>query len=171
MNIELRKITINDSENVVRWRNNPLVKANLYSQDDLTIEQHINYFHKYIESGLVHQFIIVADDVPCGTSFLKNIDLVSKRAEFGIFIGENDYRGKGIGKVGTRKTIEFGFKKLGLCSIYLTVLKDNVAAISSYEAVGFEIIKILKDDYSRNGISFDVIEMEINVDEFELQGR
>ena len=166
MTIDLRKITINDSEIIVKWRNSPSVKENLYSQDDLTIEQHINYFHKYIDAGLIHQFIIIVDDIPCGTSFLKNIDLASKRAEFGIFIGESSYRGKGVGKAVTKKTIEYGFKELDLKSIYLTVLKNNITALRSYETVGFKVTKTIHDGYSRNGVFFDVVEMEINTNDY-----
>ena len=167
MNIELRNISIDDSEDIVKWRNNHSVKANLYSQEDLTLEGQINYFHKYIESGLVHQFIIVVDGVSCGTSFLKNIDFVSKQAEFGIFIGDNNYRGKGIGKVATKKTIEYGFCFLRLQSIYLTVLKDNNIAISSYKSVGFKEKRIMKNNYLRDDVFFDVVEMEINSHDFK----
>ena len=167
MIVELRKISLEDSENLVKWRNNPRVRVNLFSQDELTVDQHINYYHKYVVTGLVCQFVIVADGVDCGTSFLKNIDNVSKKAEFGIFIGEDSFRGKGIGEIATRKTVEYGFESLKLELIYLSVLEDNYAALNSSKKAGFEVLKTIEKGYSRNNVDFDVVEMGLSAQKYE----
>ena len=167
MIVELRKITLEDSEKLVKWRNNPRVRVNLFSQDELTVDQHINYYHKYVETGLVCQFVIVADGVDCGTSFLKNIDNVSKKAEFGIFIGEDSFRGKGIGKTATRKTVEFGFESMKLELIHLSVLEDNYAALNSYKKAGFRVLRTIEKGYTRNGKDFNVVEMGLSSLEYD----
>ena len=167
MIVELRKISLEDSENLVKWRNNPRVRVNLFSQDELTVDQHINYYHKYVETGLVCQFVIVADGVDCGTSFLKNIDNVSKKAEFGIFIGEDSFRGKGIGKIATRKTVEFGFETLKLDLIYLSVFENNYAALNSYKRAGFRVLRTIEKEYSRENVGLNVVEMGLSAKEFE----
>ena len=161
MQIVLRPITIEDSASIVKWRNCPEVKQNLYSQDDLSINQQHDYFHKFIETKKIYQHIIVVDGVACGTTFLKNIDNLNKCAEFGIFIGEPTFRGKGIGAFSTRKTIEFGFKELHLQCIYLTVFSNNVNAIKSYEKAGFKITKNDLKYTLSNGSIVDVTEMVI----------
>ena len=167
MIVELRKITLEDSEKLVKWRNNPRVRVNLFSQDELTVDQHINYFHKYIETGVVCQFVIVVDGVDCGTSFLKNIDYVSKKAEFGIFIGEDSFRGKGIGKTATLKTVEFGFESLNLEFICLSVLEDNYPALDSYKKAGFRVLRTIEKGYSRNNVDFNVVEMGLFAKEYD----
>ena len=161
MNIELRKLSLSDTSNIVKWRNSPEVKKNLYSQEDVTEEQHTNYYHKFIETGKIAQFVIVADGVDCGTTFLKHIDQDKKEAEFGIFIGESDYRGKGISSVATRKMVEYGFNVLELKRIYLTVLEDNIPAIKGYIKAGFKQTRVLDNGYSRDGILFNIVEMAI----------
>ena len=161
MNIELRILSLADTDNIIRWRNSPEVKKNLFSQDDVTKEQHIDYFHKYVESGKISQFIIIVDGVECGTTFLKNIDNIKKEAEFGIFIGEADYRGKGISSIVTKKMIDYGFSNLNLVKIYLTVFEGNIAAIKSYIKAGFKQIEFIEKGYCRNGIFYNIIKMAI----------
>lgn len=53
MNVEIRKIVLEDTKNIVKWRNSPDVKLYLYSQEELTEEQHIAYFNNYIVTGKV----------------------------------------------------------------------------------------------------------------------
>ena len=161
MNIDLRKLSLKDTVNIIKWRNSSEVKINLYSQENVTEKQHINYYHRYVETGRIAQFIIVADGVDCGTTFLKNIDYVKKEAEFGIFIGEANFRGKGISSVATKKTVEYGFNVIGLNKIYLTVFEDNIPAIKSYLKAGFIKTRTIINGYCRNGVFFNVVEMAI----------
>lgn len=162
MNIVLRPLRIEDTSNIVKWRNRDDVKKNLFTQSDITEEQHLNYYHDFIETKKVYQFIIVADGVDCGTTFLKNIDYINKRAEFGIFIGDPSFRGKGVGSFATSKTIEIGFNELFLNSIYLTVFSENKAAINSYKKAGFKIVNSDQKHFLSNGSFVYVSMMEIN---------
>ena len=161
MEVELRKMSLSDTENVVKWRNSPNVKKNLYSQENITAEQHAGYFKKYVETGKIKQFIIVADGVDCGTAFLKNIDIDKKEAEFGIFIGEDEYRGKGLSPIVAKKVAAFGFNDLCLKKIYLTVFEDNIAAIKGYIRAGFKQTGKIENGYCRDGVFYNIIEMEI----------
>lgn len=54
----------------------------------------------------------------------------------GILIGEKDYRGKGVSTEILIKTAHY-LKEIGLKKMVLGVEKDNVAAIKSYQKVGF----------------------------------
>ncbi len=161
MNIELRKLSISDTSNIVKWRNSPEVKKNLYSQEDVTEEQHIGYYHKYVETGRVSQFIIVADGIDCGTTFLKNIDQEKLEAEFGIFIGELEYRGKGISTIATKKIVDYGFNTLNLKRVYLTVFEDNIPAIRGYLKAGFTKTGLIDKGYCRNNVYYNIVEMSI----------
>lgn len=161
MNIELRKLSLYDTAKIVKWRNSTEVKKNLYSQEDITEEQHINYYHKYVESGRIVQFIIVVDGIDCGTAFLKNIDNQKKEAEFGIFIGEPEYRGKGISTIVTQRLVKFGFNVLALRRIYLTVFEENIPAIKGYLRAGFAKVRLIEKGYCRNDVFYNIVEMSI----------
>ena len=161
----LREINESDTENIVKWRNKQFVKCNLFSQDDITSEQHLEYYKKLCLSGHVKQFIIQINDgfevSEIGTTFLKNLDCVSRKAEFGIFIGEEDALGKGFGSSATRKMVEYAFLELHLNRVYLSVFADNASAIKAYEKSGFIIEGRLKQDQLRDNEFVDVIIMGI----------
>ncbi|MBO5479007.1 MAG: UDP-4-amino-4,6-dideoxy-N-acetyl-beta-L-altrosamine N-acetyltransferase [Clostridia bacterium] len=147
-NVELRSITLEDTSNILKWRNNPSVKKNFCIQEDLTKETHLNWFHNKILTKEVVQFIIIEkpSNTPVGSTYLRDIDRHAKKAEFGIFIGEETARGKGIGTSATKLIIDYGFKKLGLHKIYLRVFSNNIQAIKAYEKAGFEYEGTAKDD-------------------------
>ena len=139
MKVELRELSLNDTEKIVRWRNQDFVLENFIDKRLITKESHINYYHSRIETGLVKQFIIVCDEIDVGTTFLRDIDYQKKEAEFGIFIGEKDYLSKGVGSKAAKLIVEFGFDQLKLDRIFLRVLANNVRAQKSYEKVGFHL--------------------------------
>ncbi len=144
MKVKLRKIALSDTANIVRWRNSVDVRKNLFTQDDLTEEQHINWFHSKVEPGFCAQYIIEAygesgiHDI--GTTFIKGIDKEKKEGEFGVFIGEASFRGKHLSAEITKEMIQIGFQELNLKRIWLSVFEDNSAAIKAYRNVGFTLI-------------------------------
>ena len=161
--IELRKITEQDTHNIVKWRNQKFVKRNLFTQTDLSAEQHNNWLKAYVQTGMCSQYIIVAyENGVCkdiGTTFIKNIDGFSKKGEFGIFIGEKEYLGRGYGKIATKLMLDIAFSELNLHRVYLYVMSDNVAAIKAYESVGFVVEGVLRQDFFRDGSFIDIVMM------------
>lgn len=161
--VQLRPLCREDTAKIVAWRNRDDVRFNLYNPSLLTAEQHLWYFDHVVSTGKVHQFVIqvVEDDTvwDIGTTFLKSIDSQNQKAEFGIFIGEPDARGKGFVPHAIMEILGYGFEQLGLNRIYLSVQADNMAAIRSYEYAGFRLEGILRDDFVRNGKYIDVVMM------------
>lgn len=161
--ITLRNITLNDTKNIIQWRNNPIVLKNFIDQTPLTEKIHMEWYNTKIKQGLVYQKIIYSKELKkdIGSVFLRNISKTHKKGEFGIFIGENDARGKGYGQLATQQFIINIFKTLKLHKIYLRVLAKNVLAIESYKKAGFNIVGIFQDDVYINSQFFDIIFMEI----------
>jgi len=163
--VELRKIIISDTANIIKWRNSEEVRRNLFSQIELTEEYHIKYLHDIVETGKCFQYIIVikenGNSIDIGTVFIKNIDYKNCKGEFGIFIGESSARGKGYAKLATIEILRIAFTEIMLNRVYLTVIFDNIAAIKSYEKAGFKMEGRLRSDYCRNGEYVDVIIMGI----------
>lgn len=97
----IRPITVEDTANIVTWRNSAFVSRNVFTQSELTREQHLRWLNECVFSGKCWQFIIEAElndtMTPIGTTFIKNIDRYAGTGEFGIFIGEMLAVGKGYG--------------------------------------------------------------------------
>lgn len=161
----LREICEEDTSNIVKWRNSIAVKSNLFTQTDLTEDMHMNWLNDYVKTGLCKQYIIVVKEgnsfTDIGTTFIKKIDYINQEGEFGIFIGNSNYRGKGYSFKATQLIIDIGFKKLGLKRIYLYVVADNIPAIKTYKKVGFCECGVDKEKFYRGIKAIDVIIMEI----------
>lgn len=75
----LRPIKMDDTNKIVKWRNNQNVKKNFIFRDEITKEIHQNWMHTKVQSGVVVQFIIERkiDEIqrrPIGTVYYRNID-------------------------------------------------------------------------------------------------
>jgi UDP-4-amino-4,6-dideoxy-N-acetyl-beta-L-altrosamine N-acetyltransferase len=173
--VVLRLITKNDTEDIVRWRNKDSVKKNLYTQNELTAEQHEKWLKTKVMTGSCVQFIIEIHSkdshMGIGTVFIKNIDIANSKGEFGIFIGEENARGKGYATIATSMILDHAFKSLNLNRIYLTVFSDNLAAIRAYEKAGFLIEGILRQDFHRYDGFVDVTCMGITIDKWKTSNK
>ncbi|MBE6787810.1 MAG: GNAT family N-acetyltransferase [Ruminococcaceae bacterium] len=162
-NVKIRPITLEDTENIIKWRNNPSVRNNFIYRDVFTKETHLNWYNNRILTGDVVQFIIYSDVLSkdVGSVYLRDIDKVNQKAEFGIFIGEDDCRGLGIGTKATSLILDYGFNELGLNRIFLRVFKRNIGAIKAYKNAGFIEEGIFREDVMFDGKGEDMVYMGI----------
>ncbi len=109
--VMLRPITDADTDLIVKWRNTPSVVQNFIFRQTFTPEMHRSWLATKVATGQVVQYIIVdkADGKPVGSVYYRDIDPHNRSAEYGIFIGEESARGKGLGTETARLFTDFGF--------------------------------------------------------------
>lgn len=151
--VSIRPITAADTENIIRWRNSPSVRMNFVYREDFTAEGHNRWLTDVIGAGKAVQFIITVNSTgqDIGSVYLRDIDPVNDKAEFGIFIGEDCARGNGYGTEATRLICEYGFSVLGLHKIILRVFDYNKGAIAAYKKAGFKEEALFVDDVKIDG--------------------
>lgn len=136
----------------LRWLNNP--KVNRYIGDKLgektTLKEQEKWFKNYQKDKNKKFFTIFFDNKPVGVVGLSNISKQNRKADLFIMIGEDRYRGKGIGKQAMEWIIEYGFKKLRLHKINLGVIEDNKIAVKLYKKLGFKIEGKMIDEVYNN---------------------
>lgn len=138
--ISLKPISYDDTSLIIKWRNNPNVKRFFLYREDFTKEMHEKWMKEKVATKKVIQYIII-ENVSCnpiGSVYFRDVDYQKQTAEFGIFIGEDNARGKGYGAEATERFAQYG-KTLGLQLISLRVFLDNTAAIKSYLKAGFVV--------------------------------
>ena len=99
----------------------------------------------------------------CG---IPKIDWVSRVAMVGIWIGREDFQGKGFGTDAMHTLCRFIFQQINIRKIALTVYGFNERAIRSYEKIGFQTEGRLRDAMYRNGAYHDVVWMGMFEEEF-----
>lgn len=162
--VALRLMTEDDTALIVKWRNNPRVRKNFIYRESFTPETHKAWIENHVKKGDVYQMIIcdpIDNNRPVGSVYYRDIDIVKKEAEYGIFIGEDDALGKGFGNETAELALKIARDKLGLNNIILRVFNDNTAARRSYEHAGFKKVKDLPAVECSDGEVKDMILMEV----------
>lgn len=160
--VNLRTITDEDTDLIVKWRSNIRVFNNFVFSEELTPQMHRKWLEEKVKNGLVEQFIIIERQTckPIGSVYFRDIDKENKTAEYGIFIGEDDAIGQGYGNEVAELAIKYAFDNMGLDKISLRVFKDNIAAIKSYEKAGFKFTD-REEIVNKNGQEKKLLFMEI----------
>ena len=164
--VTIRPITYDDTENIIKWRNSEYVNSRFIDRRLFTKESHEAWLKNFVEAGKAAQFIILLDGEAVGSVYLRDIDADKKEAEYGIFIGEESARGKGVGTKSAKLILKYAFEELKLEKIFLRVFKDNPGAVRSYEKAGFKKIDRV-DTLTIDGETLEVIFMELEKKDFE----
>ena len=160
--VSLRMMTSEDTDKIIAWRNSPTVMQRFLYRKPLTRADHLNWIHNRIETGEVVQFIIVVKETQqeIGSTYLRDINPVSKTAEFGIFIGENANGGHGYGSAAQQLTLSYAYEKLGLKQIKARILADNEASIRMHLKNGFQVLPEEKEEIVLDGEKKTVLFLE-----------
>lgn len=161
--IYLRLMTYEDTEDIVRWRNSDGVRKNFIYQGLFTKESHENWIKTMVDTGKVVQMMICekTTDRAVGSVYIRDIDTSHHKAEYGIFIGESEARGRGYGTAAAKLMIRYCFEECGLHRLFLRAYAENEQAIRSYEKAGFKKEAYLRDDVYVDGRYRDIVLMGI----------
>jgi RimJ/RimL family protein N-acetyltransferase len=105
-----------------------------------------------------------------GNCGLVQIDRDNATATLGIFIGESNCRGQGLGEEAVRTLCRYAFEEMRLHKIRLDVYADN-PAVKTYERVGFRKEGVLREEAFRKGRHLDVIRMGLLKEELLPERR
>jgi hypothetical protein len=87
----------------------------------------------------------------CG---LYYIDWIHRHAEFGIYVGDMEYRSGGYGSDALRALIKYGFNDLNLNKIWCEVYTNN-DALDIYRHIGFKDEGLIRQHYFNDGKYWD----------------
>lgn len=161
--IYLRLMSEEDTGDIIRWRNSEAVRSKFIYRGEFTEESHNHWIKTMVETGKVVQTIIcdAQTNKSLGSVYIRDIDTVHKKGEYGIFIGEEEARGRGVGTTAAKLMIRYAFEELDLHKLFLRVLAENVRAIKSYEKAGFIKEAYLRDEVFLDGEYRDIVLMAV----------
>ncbi len=108
-----------------------------------------------------------ATNRPVGRCLLFAVNQVDGCAEAGIFVGEKDVWGKGIGTEAMRLLLDYAFNLLNLRSVMIGTFDFNERALASYRKLGFREIGRRRACRVIAGRPHDLILLDLLANEFE----
>jgi RimJ/RimL family protein N-acetyltransferase len=163
----LRAVEPTDLERTRRWRNDPSVWARtLGTRLPVTEAMERAWFESLATRN--DRVVFAIDDVSSGMhvgiTMLHEIDHWSRSAKFGIFLGDADRRGRGVGTAATRLVLGYAWGALGLGRVWLEVTASNLVARRTYERLGFVEEGLLRAHVFVGGGFEDVVVMGLLLD-------
>lgn len=125
---------------ITRWTNDLAARRNIDVPLPQTFEQRMARYERDAMGEGDVDFAIYEQATwrPVGTTSLFHVNYRNGSADFGIFIGEADARGKGYGTGTTRLMLDYAFTALGFLNVGLTVAEWNIAGQRAYTRAGFK---------------------------------
>lgn len=165
--VSLRPIAREDTPLIVAWRSKPSVYRHFIFRQPFTRQLHENWLKTRVDTGKVIQYIIMENPSrrPIGSVYFRDLDPENESAEYGIFIGEDDCQGRGIGTETARLFVRFGLDVLKLHRISLRILGGNTASLRSCEKAGYITEGRFRDMVKLDGEFHDVIFMAVVAEE------
>lgn len=167
-NVVLRGLELEDLEKIHIWMNDFEIITRLLRIEPsikcLTEKWYFEIHNNYNKK--IFAIEDAATTILIGCVGANNIDFVSRKSDFYIYIGDKNYRGKGYGKIATKLFIHYLFDYYNLNKIYLWVRYDNQSAINLYQNIGFKKEGHLRQDHFIDGQYIDVILMGLLKDEY-----
>lgn len=166
--LSIRPIVKEDINLLNKWKNDFDVFKNLGGGfQPISIDQQSKWMDNMIDlTGNNKRFMITVSGHAIGVVGLYNINNINRNCEFGIYIGDKDYHGKGIGKEATQLVLNYAFNNLNLLKVKLLVNDDNFA-YKMYEKLGFRKIGYYEKERFVDGNYIDVYLMELLRENFE----
>src|SRR3954469_1763130 len=113
--VVLRPLQPSDAETTAVWRNDPEIRDQVLSfRFPVSHQMEARFIERAIAGDGIDQCVagIVdrSDDALCGLVYLRDIDWISRHANFGIMIGRRDRQGRGLGRRAMRLMLGHGFR-------------------------------------------------------------
>ena len=160
--INLRPIEKIDLDFLNRWKNKEDVYMYLGGGfQPVSKDQQANLMESMIDlTGNNRRFMIVQEGKPVGMVGLYNIHWVHRTCEIGIFIGEDQARGKGAATEACRLIENYARNYLNLRKITLKAVTDNKKAVSMWHSLGYKNVGELREERFINGKYCNLLIME-----------
>jgi UDP-4-amino-4,6-dideoxy-N-acetyl-beta-L-altrosamine N-acetyltransferase len=156
--VYLTKPSKEDMPKLLEWRNDPSNRRYFREYRETNLEDQLNWYKNVMmKDPTWHHFMVKPisnPDKTIGIVLLNHIHPIYRTGEFGITLGDPEYRGKGYGKDMLLTLIKYGFDQLNLNRIWCEVYSNN-ESIHLYRKIGFKDEGILRQHVFKDGEYLD----------------
>ncbi len=166
MSFCLRKIDLDDMDFVLKSRNSPDVRKNMYTSHVISREEHEIWYSGMLQDPTKEYFIFEIDSSPAGVVGFIDIARDSKIASWMFYSGDTSR--KGIGVKMEYYALEYAFSEMGLYKLCCEVLAFNEPVIKLHKKFGFNVEGILRSQHYKDNIYIDIYRLGMFSEEWEV---
>lgn len=142
----LRRVIYDDLELMLSWRNHPLIRTNMFSQDIIELEQHHAWFlqesKKETSLWLIH---IDSKGTPAGIVYFTEIDHPASNSFWGFYAAPEAPAGTGT-RLGV-EALDYFFTEQGFHKLNADVLESNERSHRFHRKLGFQVEGLFREQY------------------------
>lgn len=177
--VALRRMTIADCADVIRFRNADRVRMNYIFRTRITLEEEEAYFRDSVESGNVLHLMILEKERnmrPVGCVVFNDMKTYMQApdeiaVETGFFIGEEDATGKGYAAEAMALALDYVFEQCGVRRVCARLFTYNLASLKSFLHVGMRVDSYLPDVICSDKTTADMYIMSVTRQDFRALCR
>lgn len=144
----IRKVTEQDLPMVLAWRNHAEVRRYMFTQHEISLDEHRNWFAKASQDLSRCLLIVVEDKQAIGYVQFSNVK-EGGVADWGFYARPDAPKGSGR-KLGVM-ALNHAFGPLKLHKVCGQAIASNQASIAFHEHLGFTLEGVLRDQQRING--------------------
>lgn len=168
MDIILKKMTFDDIEQVRIWRNSEEVSKYMYTSDNITIEQQLEWFNKIDSDDTCRYFIIMYNNKMLGVASITGISKALDSCYWAFYLGDTSIRGAGIGSKVEYNILRYVFEELKLNKLRCEVFVNNDMVINMHESFGFRREAYYREHCIKEGVKLDAVGLAMLKSEWEF---
>ncbi|SFM06554.1 UDP-4-amino-4,6-dideoxy-N-acetyl-beta-L-altrosamine N-acetyltransferase [Gracilibacillus orientalis] len=158
-NCFLRKIEEKDLKQVLSWRNSTPIKQYMYTNKDITWQEHLNWYENVSTAPDHDVFIYVQHDQPIGVVQFFDKQKRHQRCFWGFYIGELNAP-KGSGTKMATLALHHIFDQ-GIRKVCAEVMETNHASLHFHQKLGFKVEGTLHQHIVKEDHFYDVTTMAL----------
>jgi UDP-2,4-diacetamido-2,4,6-trideoxy-beta-L-altropyranose hydrolase len=135
--LQIRSACFEDAEILWQWANDPVVRANSFSPDPISLSDHIEWYREKLASCDTCIWILELDQVPVGQIRYDRVD--SDMADIGFSVAQH-YRGRGLGTSILLLSSRPACERLQVKRLRGIVFCSNEPSMRAFIKAGFECV-------------------------------
>jgi UDP-4-amino-4,6-dideoxy-N-acetyl-beta-L-altrosamine N-acetyltransferase len=153
----LRPVRLDDREKIYLWRNMPEVAKYMYTDHQITEEEHNLWFDAVQKGSGRKYWIIVYEKEEVGLVNLYDIDPLNRRCFWAFYIASKNVRGKGVGSIVEYHILKHVFEDLDYNKLCCEVLSSNHTVVDMHKNFGFQEEGLYRQHRIKNSQFVDVV--------------
>jgi UDP-4-amino-4,6-dideoxy-N-acetyl-beta-L-altrosamine N-acetyltransferase len=155
---KLRVLEEKDLEMILKWRNSDRVRLNMYTDQIISLSDHLNWFQRTKSNQSSIYLICEFQNNPIGLISFTEMDLINQKSYWAFYLGET-ISPKGSGVAMEFLALEYAFEAINIRKLCCEIFVFNNPVVKLHSKFGFLQESYFKEHILKDNKYEDVVGM------------